>query len=61
MCFVDQYKVGYFSNSINILDGGKFEIWFGMLLVFGIVFYLVVGFQEGLKIVMEKVVKISYE
>jgi rhodanese-related sulfurtransferase len=57
----DQYKAGHLSNSINIPDGGKFETWLGTLLAPGTAFYLVAGSQEGLKTVMEKAAKISYE
>lgn len=57
----DQYKAGHLSNSINIPDGGKFETWLGTLLAPGTAFYLVAGSQEGLRTVMEKAAKISYE
>ena len=57
----ETYKRGHLANSINLMDGGKFETWLGSILAPEEKFYLVAGNEETLRQVMAKTAKIGYE
>lgn len=55
------YKKKHLKNSINIMDGEKFETWLGALVAPGDQFYLAAENEEALKLLMERTAKIGYE
>lgn len=55
------YKKGHLKNSVNIMDGEKFETWLGTLVAPGDSFYLA-GVDEGALVALTKrIAKIGYE
>jgi hydroxyacylglutathione hydrolase len=57
----DAYKKEHLKNSINIMDGEKFETWLGTLISPGDPFYLAGADDEALLILLERIAKIGYE
>lgn len=57
----DTFKSEHLKNSINIMDGNKFETWLGALVSPGELFYLAGSDEKGLMILMERIAKIGYE
>jgi hydroxyacylglutathione hydrolase len=55
------YKKGHLKNSINIMDGEKFETWLGALVSPGDLFYLAGKSKEALKLLIKRIAKIGYE
>lgn len=55
------FKKNHLKNSINIMDGEKFETWLGTLVSPGDLFYLAGGDNESLTVLMERAAKIGYE
>ncbi len=55
------YKQQHLKNSINIMDGDKFETWLGALVAPGDLFYLAGANQKVLTVLMKRVAKIGYE
>jgi hydroxyacylglutathione hydrolase len=55
------YKKGHLKNSINIMDGEKFETWLGALVSPGHPFYLAGESKEALKLLIKRIAKIGYE
>lgn len=55
------YKKKHLKNSINIMDGEKYETWLGALIAPGDPFYLAVESNEALPILMGRIAKIGYE
>jgi len=55
------YKKQHLKNSINIMDGDKFETWLGTLVAPGKLFYLAGDNDETLAVLMERIAKIGYE
>ncbi|MEJ5961424.1 MBL fold metallo-hydrolase [Pedobacter immunditicola] len=55
------YKKQHLKNSINIMDGDKFETWLGALVSPGDLFYLAGDNDETLTVLMERIAKIGYE
>jgi hydroxyacylglutathione hydrolase len=55
------YKKKHLKNSINIMNGEKFETWLGALVAPGDQFYLAVENQETLTLLKERIAKIGYE
>ncbi len=57
----DLYKNNHLKNSINIMDGEKFETWLGSLVAPGEFFYLAAANLEILSVLLERIAKIGYE
>ncbi|MDB5019653.1 MAG: sulfurtransferase [Pedobacter sp.] len=57
----EAYKKQHLKNSINIMDGDKFETWLGSLISPGDPFFLAAVDDEALTGLMERVAKIGYE
>lgn len=57
----DPFKKQHLKNSINLMDGLKFETWLGSLVSPGDRFYLAAADEETLKVLMERTTKIGYE
>ena len=55
------YKKGHLPNSINIMEGTKFETWLGSIIKPGEKFYLAGGSEMQLKNLIERVAAIGYE
>ena len=55
------YKRKHLKNSINIMDGEKFETWLGALVTPGDKFYLAAENEDALKLLKERTAKIGYE
>lgn len=55
------YKKKHLKNSINIMDGEKFETWLGALVSPGDPFYLAAENNEALTLLLERIAKIGYE
>lgn len=55
------YKKQHLKNSINIMDGDKFETWLGALVSPGDLFYLAAANEKDLAVLMERIAKIGYE
>lgn len=55
------YKNQHLRNSINIMDGEKFETWLGALIAPGDHFYLAAENEGALRRLTERVAKIGYE
>ena len=55
------YKQKHLKNSINIMDGEKFETWLGALVSPGDPFYLAGENITVLTVLMERIAKIGYE
>jgi hydroxyacylglutathione hydrolase len=55
------YKKGHLKNSINIMDGEKFETWLGALVSPGDLFYLAGESKEALTLLIKRIAKIGYE
>lgn len=55
------YKKKHLKNSINIMDGEKFETWLGALVAPGDPFYLAAENDYALAILVERTTKIGYE
>jgi hydroxyacylglutathione hydrolase len=56
-----KYKTSHLPESINIMEGAKFETWLGSVVAPNTFFYLVAGSQETLDILIGKTTKIGYE
>jgi len=57
----ETYKKQHLKNSINIMDGDKFETWLGTLVSPGDLFYLAGANEEALTALMTRIAKIGYE
>lgn len=57
----DIYKKQHLTNSINIMDGEKFETWLGTLVAPGDWFYLAGTSNEALTALIDRIAKIGYE
>jgi hydroxyacylglutathione hydrolase len=55
------YKKGHLKNSINIMDGEKFETWLGALVSPGEQFYLAGESESALALLIARIAKIGYE
>lgn len=55
------YKNGHLANSVNLMDGGKFETWLGSIIAPDERFYLAAQDEETLQKTMAKAAKIGYE
>jgi hydroxyacylglutathione hydrolase len=55
------YKQTHLKNSINIMDGEKFETWLGTLVSPGDKFYLAAADNAALNALVERTAKIGYE
>jgi len=55
------YKQRHVKNSINVMDGEKFETWLGALVSPGDPFYLAAADEETLGVLIERTAKIGYE
>ncbi|MEJ5963574.1 MBL fold metallo-hydrolase [Pedobacter immunditicola] len=55
------YKKQHLKNSINIMDGEKFETWLGALVSPGDLFYLAASSEETLSVLTERIARIGYE
>ena len=55
------YKKGHLKNSINIMDGEKFETWLGALVSPGEQFYLAGESESALALLIARTAKIGYE
>lgn len=55
------FKQRHVKNSMNIMDGEKFETWLGALVSPGHPFYLAAADEESLAVLIERTVKIGYE
>jgi hydroxyacylglutathione hydrolase len=56
-----EYKKGHLSNSINLMEGAKFETWLGSIVQPGEQFYLAGESQDQLQILIERTAAIGYE
>ncbi|MDX5347271.1 MAG: MBL fold metallo-hydrolase [Hymenobacteraceae bacterium] len=55
------YKKGHLQNSINLMEGGKFETWLGSIVGPEEKFYLIAEDEKTLDSVIRKTAKIGYE
>jgi len=55
------YRKGHFENSINLMDGGKFETWLGSIVSPNEQFYLIAEDGNKLESIIRKTAKIGYE
>jgi len=55
------FRKGHIPNSINLMDGGKFETWLGSIISPEEQFYLTAGTEAELDILIRKAAKIGYE
>lgn len=55
------FKKGYRPNSINLMEGGKFETWLGSIVSPGEKFYLITESEEKGKELIRRIAKIGYE
>lgn len=55
------YKKGHLKDSVNIMDGEKFETWLGTLVAPGDSFYLAGSDEEALVTLTKRIAKIGYE
>jgi hydroxyacylglutathione hydrolase len=56
-----EYKKGHLTNSINLMEGAKFETWLGSIIKPGEPFYLAGKSKEQLKKLIERAAAIGYE
>ena len=56
-----QFKAGHLRNSINVMEGGKFETWLGSIVGPDEKFYLIAEDEQVLESVIRKAAKIGYE
>lgn len=56
-----EFKASHLSNSINLMEDGKFETWLGSIIKPGERFYLAGGSQEQIEKLLERVAAIGYE
>ena len=56
-----EFETGHFPNSINLMEGAKFETWLGSIVAPAEPFYLVAETTERLKILVARIAKIGYE
>lgn len=57
----DVYKKGHLPNSINLMEGAKFETWLGSIIKPGEPFYLAAQSNEQLQKLIERAAAIGYE
>jgi hydroxyacylglutathione hydrolase len=57
----EAFRKGHIPNSINLMDGGKFETWLGSIISPEEQFYLTAGTEAELDILIRKAAKIGYE
>ena len=55
------FRKGHFKNSINLMDGGKFETWLGSIVGPQEEFYLIAEDANKLESIIHKTAKIGYE
>ncbi len=55
------YKTGFLPNSINLMEGGKFETWLGSIVSPGEPFYLLATSSEKAGNLLNRIAKIGYE
>ncbi len=56
-----EYKKGYLPQSVNLMEGEKFETWLGSIISPGEKFYLGAASENQLRRLMERVATIGYE
>lgn len=56
-----EFKKGHLKNSINLMDGNKFETWLGSIVSPEEKFYLVAETEKAAKVLIERIAKIGYE
>ncbi|MGZ8538212.1 MAG: rhodanese-like domain-containing protein, partial [Flavisolibacter sp.] len=57
----NEYKKGHLPNSINLMEGEKFETWLGSIIKPGELFYLAGEGMDQLQKLIERVAAIGYE
>ena len=57
----EAFRKGHLENSINLMDGNKFETWLGSIIAPGETFYLAADNEETLKQLIFRSSKIGYE
>lgn len=57
----DLFKEGHLPNSINLMDGNKFETWLGSIVAPDEPFYLAAEDQDTLETLVRRTAKIAYE
>ena len=57
----EAFKNGHLSNSINLMEDGKFETWLGSIIQPKEMFYLACESKEQLENILERVAEIGYE
>lgn len=55
------YHSGFLSNSINLMEGGKFETWLGSIVAPGEPFFLLTSSKEKADNLLSRIAKIGYE
>lgn len=55
------YRAGFLSNSINLMEGGKFETWLGSIVAPGERFYLLATSREKADALLSRIARIGYE
>lgn len=55
------FREGFFKNSINLMQGGKFETWLGSIVSPGEAFYLIASSEAEAKSIIDKIARIGYE
>jgi len=55
------FRKGHYKNSINLMDGGKFETWLGSIVSPNEPFYLIAENVDKLESIIRKTAKIGYE
>lgn len=56
-----EYKKGALPNSINLMDGDKFETWLGTIVAPGEPFYLIASDEQKAGQIIGRIAKIAYE
>jgi glyoxylase-like metal-dependent hydrolase (beta-lactamase superfamily II)/rhodanese-related sulfurtransferase len=56
-----EFRKGHLKNSINLMDGGKFETWLGSIVSPNEQYYLIAENSEILESLISKTAKIGYE
>jgi len=57
----EQYKAHHLPNSVNLMNGGKFETWLGSIMAPEEPFYLLAKDDADLQILLNRAAKIGYE
>ncbi len=56
-----EYREGFLANSINLMEGGKFETWLGSIVAPDESFYLLTTSKEKAENLLSRIAKIGYE